>query len=237
MKKLLTISALSLAASVLANAETLIQLQLPETKTAGKSSLFYGNQNAENILNKAAPWGYNIYVGNNGGSSSWAGEEGKWTQDVGGTSGSVTLAGRGGTQGESVALVLGSEIVDGTKFNSVTFEIEIPESTLLSGKSFNVGVGYWSSGSSSFVKTATESVPVAATGTTTSTVTLTLDSLATWSSGDKIIVGVGGPGFTPATNTYQVNVKGVSIIPEPSAFGLLAGVGALALVASRRRRK
>ena len=37
------------------------------------------------------------------------------------------------------------------------------------------------------------------------------------------------------------SVKGVSVvssaIPEPSAFGLLAGLGALALVASRRRRK
>ena len=31
--------------------------------------------------------------------------------------------------------------------------------------------------------------------------------------------------------------KGLAYIPEPSAFGLLAGVGALALVASRRRRR
>ena len=31
--------------------------------------------------------------------------------------------------------------------------------------------------------------------------------------------------------------SGTSAIPEPSAFGLLAGLGALALVASRRRRK
>ena len=152
-------------------------------------------------------------------------------------SGHITLAGRGGTQGESFALVLGSELQDGLIFNSVTFEVEIPESTYLSGKSFNLGVGYWSSTSSSFVKTSTESVSVATTGATTSMVTLALDSLATWASGDKIIVGVGGPGFTPPTTTYQVNVRGVSIIPEPSAFGLLAGAGALALVASRRRRK
>lgn len=31
--------------------------------------------------------------------------------------------------------------------------------------------------------------------------------------------------------------KYYSAVPEPSAFGMLAGLGALALVASRRRRK
>ena len=40
-----------------------------------------------------------------------------------------------------------------------------------------------------------------------------------------------GNGWLPA---YKVTV---SAVPEPSAFGLLAGLGALALVASRRRRK
>lgn len=37
--------------------------------------------------------------------------------------------------------------------------------------------------------------------------------------------------------TLSVNENGVAtVVPEPSAFGLLAGLGALALVASRRRR-
>ena len=37
--------------------------------------------------------------------------------------------------------------------------------------------------------------------------------------------------------TLSVNENGVvTVVPEPSAFGLLAGLGALALVASRRRR-
>ena len=237
MKKLLTISALSLAASVLANAETLV---LPNSGLTQKAGQYQGHTDARNVLNKVSGWDYGAYAGNNGGSSgAWTGGEGSegyWKQDSS-TSGTMTLAGRNGTQGESFALVLGQGLSEGLSFNSVTFEIEIPESTLLSGKSFNVGVGYWSSESSSFVKTATESVSVATAGATTSTVTLTLDSLATWSSGDKIIVGVGGPAFSPPTSTYQVNVKGVSIVPEPSAFGLLAGVGALALVASRRRRK
>ena len=34
-----------------------------------------------------------------------------------------------------------------------------------------------------------------------------------------------------------ISLKGQNVVPEPSAFGLLAGIGALALVASRRRRR
>lgn len=39
------------------------------------------------------------------------------------------------------------------------------------------------------------------------------------------------------TKESLIKVTEASAIPEPSAFGLLAGIGALALVASRRRRK
>ena len=38
-------------------------------------------------------------------------------------------------------------------------------------------------------------------------------------------------------NAVLTTTEMASMIPEPSAFGLLAGLGALALVASRRRRK
>ena len=40
-----------------------------------------------------------------------------------------------------------------------------------------------------------------------------------------------------STDGTDIVLNYVSAIPEPSAFGLLAGLGALALVASRRRRK
>ena len=47
----------------------------------------------------------------------------------------------------------------------------------------------------------------------------------------------GGTSYKQATFTVSGGELSVSTIPEPSAFGLLAGLGALALVASRRRRK
>ena len=60
----------------------------------------------------------------------------------------------------------------------------------------------------------------------TGTLTASADSLGKYYL-DKITAG-------GATN---IVVSYVEVIPEPSAFGLLAGLGALALVASRRRRK
>ena len=239
MKKLLTTGAILAAGASLVNAATL--LQLPESGLATQGNQYQGHRDAENVLNKVSGSEYGIYAGNNGGGvASWPqgeGLEGNWKQDASKTSGTMTLAGRNGTQGESFALVLGNELSEGLFFNSVSLEIEIPESSLLTGKSFNVGIGYWSQESSSFVKTVKETVSVQSSGATTSTITLALDLLQSWNTDDKIIVGIGGPGATPPTNTYSVNVKSVSVIPEASAFGLLGGLGVLALASSRRRRK
>ena len=47
--------------------------------------------------------------------------------------------------------------------------------------------------------------------------------------------------INPGNTNWKYNSPAIrltaSLVPEPSAFGLLAGVGALALVASRRRRR
>ncbi len=49
-------------------------------------------------------------------------------------------------------------------------------------------------------------------------------------------IGLYGDGANNTNNATFSNLS-ISIIPEPSMFGLLAGLGALALVAARRRRK
>ena len=51
---------------------------------------------------------------------------------------------------------------------------------------------------------------------------------------DKIMIC--GDGANNSTGIWKVSNLSVAI-PEPSAFGMLAGLGALALVASRRRRR
>ena len=75
---------------------------------------------------------------------------------------------------------------------------------------------------------------------------MTLGAL-TWASDEaernKYSIGVKAPGYTGGTtglNDSGCKLANISVsysgIPEPSAFGLLAGAGALALVAARRRR-
>ena len=51
------------------------------------------------------------------------------------------------------------------------------------------------------------------------------------------IANYNGSGFTTGNGLNVTLTGSISSIPEPSAFGLLAGVGALALVAARRRRR
>ena len=67
----------------------------------------------------------------------------------------------------------------------------------------------------------------------TDTLTASADSLGKYYL-EKIDTSNPGPTGVSGKN---IVVSYVEAIPEPSAFGLLAGLGALALVASRRRRK
>ncbi len=54
-------------------------------------------------------------------------------------------------------------------------------------------------------------------------------------TGDSYFTATGVSGTTPISN-IKVTVNSTSDVPEPSMFGLLAGLGAIGLVATRRRR-
>lgn len=71
----------------------------------------------------------------------------------------------------------------------------------------------------------------------TETGTLTFDSGIEVLSGDSVSFAL-KMSDVKTYNTYSgIKSGSFTIVPEPSAFGLLAGAGALALVASRRRRR
>lgn len=124
----------------------------------------------------------------------------------------------------------------GHKFDAVAFEFEIPAVSIESPGPLHVGVGYWRGDSASFVKTLTYEIPLSATDMTKSAITLELDNEAIWSTGDKVVVGIGIYAVQTYVDSTMKLVKTPSV-PEPSAFGILAGLGALSLVAARRRRK
>ena len=89
-------------------------------------------------------------------------------------------------------------------------------------------------------KTANEYLRMVSLSDVAQTETFTLDSALSSPGNDKIVLDIFVARGSNTNGTY-VGVSSVSFggttIPEPSAFGLLAGAGALAFVAARRRRR
>lgn len=62
------------------------------------------------------------------------------------------------------------------------------------------------------------------------------DSVSPTTSFDGLIFRLGGNGQYSTINFTSFTVSGVSAIPEPSAYATLAGLGAMGLILTRRRR-
>ena len=155
-------------------------------------------------------------------TSQWTGSTGnKFTLSFTGlASGYYNLSALGGYYGKdnlmpSVELALSGEGLDCTK-------------TTMSATSINGGATFTSSAQTSLAATLTKGA--------TSNNGYTFDV-------ENIFVGESGALTITITGTGSVNnrtpLNGIKLtqVPEPSMFGLLAGLGALALVGARRRRK
>ena len=136
---------------------------------------------------------------------------------------------------------LSSPSVHKVVFDTITFTMKpgpySADRTLPTAVNYDV---YFSAdGTKQVLGTAKADSTIYFNNTTLATITYAFDSPQTWTPGQsKMILGFGF-GATEHWNTNGITTT-LSLenpaVPEPSAFGLLAGLGAIALAASRRRR-
>lgn len=223
----------NLPASVVKEGDTKV------TQTAGWGS----TATASSVLNTAKDKAAGVYVGANGGSigDNWQEPsvtvgsdtyyEGNWINNS--NVGQITLAGRGGAQGLSAALVLTLDA--GTVLDAIKLNLTLDASSnAFVGQTFEYGVGL---NDGTTLGTAVGEVTATAAAQNVELI-FTLDETYTAKAGDKVVVALNGTGFTPATDAYSIS--GITVnygkaenapnVPEPTALALLAlGVAGLAL--------
>ena len=262
MKKYITVAALLAAGTAFANADvTLIDVDFTTygswaaAQTDGWSQVKTGgfeNHGADAVVNDSLglttgkAW-TQTKVSHDLGSSIDLGIDGSYTITYTATKGNDNNAVlQFALVGDSYSIVVGSsyDTDPGLYAGSVG-----DANVLTSTSSWYVFQNKEGDGVVEITKGATISSAAISTGELTYTLTLTTsadgDDTLTVSAGsytgtytfssDATLTAVGFM-LEGEANIGQ-SVKNVSVVPEPSAFGLLAGLGALALVASRRRRK
>lgn len=235
MKK--TLFAMALAALPALAATPMLEevtLDFPESGMLAHGSMYKGHESMTSVFDKVKSEAVNAaYAGNNGGSGgTWVntpGTEGYWD----GTTGTITLAGRNGTQGESFALVLNNTIEVGQLVTTVTFSGTVDAGADINGRNFAFSLAIYEG--SNAVATA-DTVTVVGSSSEAKNFTVTLADFGghEWTETSKIIAVLAGPAFTPAGNIYSVSGMSVTASPEPATatLSLLALAG---LVARRKR--
>lgn len=242
MKKALTLllaAALSGLASAVTYSWTWATATLPGATTAPLSGANAGGQNdIKNVLtNKVGSAGAGVYVYANGGDitdyRSNGCEEGTWTGS------SLTLAGRGGTSGESAAIVLAGltrgTVIRGLKLTATISQLPAYSNT--TNFTENAVIALRNGSSYETTQMATTSVTASQSATTDIAIECLFGegNEISWSDTNNIVVAFGGIYGKDAKLTYTIDNITVQYlygteVPEPTVMALLAiGVAGLAL--------
>ena len=228
MKKLITITTLLAAGAALANAET---ITLPEssdfTWVPGSNASGIGNgATSADIMGKLIDAMGSETIGWFGGTGQGHdGSSGGYGSDISiSSSTSFTFTSRPMLSGEYVAL--------GVALDKVAESITLNFST-----DNKLGYSLWAYDSTEDTATAL----IANTYVSASGVISKTYNAASVDADRLFVVWTANHSSGAAGGSTRVKVSGISLsytpVPEPSAFGLLAGLGALALAGTRRRRR